>query len=164
MKITNVLNQCSDFECIFELVKQSVESTMGRRRAGLMLGLMNLPMHIGAFHAIGTNFIVMNKRLLEKIVEAADDPKLVNAYVFHILLHEYVHSLGFLDERETQMLTYAISEKVLGKNHPATIIGKYGIASVLPRIRDQNYTDRPERIGIIEIIQDFENDNLSYIG
>jgi hypothetical protein len=164
MKFSEALGECSDFECIFKLVKQAVETTTGRRRVGLILGLMDLPMHIGAFHGVGTNFIVMNKRLLEEVLRVADDKKLVNSYVFHILLHEYMHSLGFLDERETQTLTYAISAKVLGKNHPATLISKYGITSIFPRIGSLSHLDELERIDGIEIIREFENDNLNYIG
>lgn len=164
MNFDDELNECSDFPSIFSLVKQAVEITLNRRRVGLILGLADLPLFIGAFHTVGANFIVMNKVLLKKITQAYDNKKLINAYIFHILLHEYVHSLGFLDERLTRDLTYAISERVLGEDHVATQMARYGISRVFPDIRIEYSDPRTEIPARIEIIDDFERDNLSYIG
>jgi len=156
------LNECSDFSCIFELVKASVEITLDRRRVGLILGLSDLPNYIGAFHQIGSNFIVMNKRLLREVM-GTGNKRLINSYIFHVLLHEYIHSLGCIDERKTQMLTHGISEKVLGPEHPATMIAKHGIGSVFSNIKNLEHYE-PRRIKDIEIIEDFERDNLNYFG
>jgi hypothetical protein len=156
------LDGCSNYACIFELVKEAVEKTMNKRRAGLILGLTNLPNHVGAFHQMSSNFIVMNKRLLEKVVESGDK-KLINSYIFHVLLHEYIHSLGYMNEQETQILTHVVSEKVLGPTHPATVIAVKGIGSVFSNIkglRHQNF----EGIEDIEIVEEFERDNLNYFG
>jgi hypothetical protein len=71
--------------------------------------------------------------------------------------------LGCFDERKTQALTYAISEKMLGQNHPTTLIAKHGIGSILSNIDRLEYYE-PEGIGNIEIIEDFENDNMNYFG
>ena len=161
MNFIEKLNECSDFPCILELVKAAVEVTLNRRRVGLILGLSNLPNYIGAFHQMGSNFIVMNKRLLKEVIKSGNR-KLINAYIFHILLHEYIHSLGYTNEQETQILTHAISEKVLGSDHPATKIARYGIGSVLSGIRLEHHN--PQRIKDIEIVNDFETDNLNYIG
>jgi hypothetical protein len=162
MNFVDNLNKCSDFACIFELVKVAVEETIGKRRVGLMLALSDLPNYIGAFHIVGSNFIVMNKKLLKEIVKKGDK-KLLNAYVFHILLHEYIHSLGCIDEEKTQILTYAISERVLGPNHPSTLIAKYGISYVFSRLSEFEFHE-PEEMTNFEIIDDFERDNLNYFG
>jgi len=162
MGFVDRLNECSDFPCIFQLVKSAVEITIGRRRVGLILGLTDLPNYVGAFHQMGSNFIVMNKRLLEEVI-GSGNRKLINAYIFHILLHEYIHSLGYMNEQKTQLLTHAISEKVLGPNHPATLIAKHGIGSVFSGIRRLEHHE-PRRIRDIEIIEDFETDNLNYFG
>jgi hypothetical protein len=164
MDFNDELNECSDFPSIFGLVKQAVEITLNRRRVGLMLGLADLPPFIGAFHAVGSNFIVMNKTLLKEITQTYENKKLTNAYIFHILLHEYIHSLGFLDERLTRDLTYAISERVFGEDHVATQMARYGIARVFPDIKLEYSDPRAEMPASIEIINDFERDNLSYIG
>jgi len=162
MDFVDRLNDCSDFSCIFQLVKSAVEINTGRRRVGLILGLSDLPNYIGAFHQMGSNFIVMNKRLLKEVIRSGNR-KLINAYIFHTLLHEYIHSLGHMNEQKVQLLTLLISEKTLGSDHPATLIAKYGIGSVFSNI-DRLEHHEPRRIKNIEIVEDFERDNLNYFG
>ncbi len=164
MSFADELNKCSDFACIFDLVKRSVEITLNKRRVGLILGLTKLPSFIGAFHTVGSNFIVMNKTLLEQITNSYKNRRLVNAYIFHVLLHEYIHSLGYLDERLTRDLTYAISERVFGEEHPTTQIARYGVGQVFKNIRMEYPDPRVEISTKIEIVDDFEKDNLSYFG
>ena len=86
---------------IFELVKSLVLKSMKRSRGGLMLGIANLgnnPQgYFGGFFTTGSNVIVLNKIPLERIMETR--PELYKPYVFHVLLHEYIHSLGFLDPK-----------------------------------------------------------------
>jgi len=165
MNFVKGLNDCSDFACIFDLVKQAAEITMNKRRVGLILGLSELPMFIGAYHGVGSNFIVMNKKLLNEVIRRARDKRLVNSYIFHVLLHEYIHSLGFIDEKETQYMTYVVSAKVLGENHPATQMAKYGINSVFSGVGTLNHFESKRDISeIIEIIEDFERENMSYFG
>ena len=160
MNISIELDECGDFSCIFKLVKIAVKRTTGRGRVGLILGLSNLPNHIGALHQIGSNFIIMNKNLLEKVLQTGDK-KLINAYIFHILLHEYIHSLGYVNEQETEIITHAISEEVLGAQHPATLIARYGLGYVIRNISGIEN----QRLGRgIEIIKDLETDNLNYFG
>jgi len=162
MNFVEKLNECSDFRSIFELVKSAVENTIGKKRVGLVLGLTDLPSFVGAFHQVGSNFIVMNKRLLNEVLETGN-AKLINAYIFHILLHEYIHSLGFLNEQETSILTYEISKKFFGEEHPTTLIARYGIGYFLSSIERIEFNE-PEEIESIEIIEDIETDNLSYFG
>ena len=161
MDFIDRLDECSDFACIFDLVKSAVEIAIDKRRVGLILGLSNLPSYVGAFHQLGSNFIIMNKRLLKEVIRSGNR-KLINAYIFHVLLHEYIHSLGYINEQETQILTHAISEKVLGSDHSATKIARYGIGSIFSGMRFEHY--EPKRIKDIEIIEDFERDNLNYFG
>ncbi len=161
MDFAKKLEACSDFACIFKLVKSAVEFSIDKRRVGLILGLSSLPNNVGAMHQLGSNFIIMNKNLLERVAES-NSKCLVNAYVFHILLHEYIHSLGYANEQDTQILTHAVSEKTLGSDHPATKIARYGIGSVLSRAPAMVYHD-PKDKGI-ELVKDFEDDNLNYFG
>lgn len=122
-----------------------------------MLGITDLPLHVGAFHAVPSNFIMLNRKLLNAIMQY--DRQAVNAYVFHVLLHEYLHTLGFLNEEEVGILAYVISKKYLGEQHTATLIAKYGISSVFPQLQINPREDRT-----IEIVEDFDDENLSYIG
>jgi len=162
MNLADKLNECSGFPCIFGVVKAAVEKTMGERRGGLLLGLTDLPSYIGAFHQVGSNFIVMNKGLLKDVLKTGDG-EVINAYVFHILLHEYLHTLGHLDEQQTHMLSEAISERVLGPRHPATLIAKHGINHVIPEAGKLEYHGDNESWDM-DIIQDFEVDDLDYFG
>lgn len=106
----------------FELVKDAVRKNEGRSRAGLMLGLQELGAtqngFIGAYYQVTSNIIVMNKTPVRRIIET--NPKLLEPYSFHVLLHEYIHSLGFLDEEITKEKTYEITKKYFGQRHIAT--------------------------------------------
>lgn len=112
-KYINRLDQCDDYSQIIEIVKEVVKKSINRRRAGLILGLSDLPTHIGAMYQVGSNFILVNRILLNEVKRTSDN-QIKNAYIFHILLHEYIHSLGLIDEQKTQSLAYSISKEALG--------------------------------------------------
>ena len=102
MNLVESLDKCDDFSCVFEIVRRCVDKFLGKRRNGLMLSLTDLPLHIGAFHAVPSNVIMINRKLLNAIMHY--DKRLVNAYVFYVLLHEYLHTLGLMDEEEVGAL------------------------------------------------------------
>jgi len=108
----------------FEQVKDAVRKNEGRSRAGLMLGLQELGASqngfIGAYYQVASNIIVINKTPIRRIIET--NPKLLEPYSFHVLLHEYIHSLGFLDEEVTKEKTYEITKKYFGEKHIATAL------------------------------------------
>jgi hypothetical protein len=112
--VSEGLDRSFNFSEVFQLVKKSVKSSLGKRRTGLMLGLADLPEYIGAFHQMGSNFIVMNRSLLDQVTHIAKDRQTLNAYVFYTLLHEYLHTLGYVDEGEVRRLTRQICARVLG--------------------------------------------------
>lgn len=39
-------------------------------------------------------------------------PELMKPYVFVVLLHEYIHSLGYLDENSVRQLTHKITKQI----------------------------------------------------
>ena len=82
-----------------------------------MLGMANLGNHpqgfFGGFFTTGSNVIVLNKIPLQRIKETL--PELYKPYVFHVLLHEYIHSLGHLDVAEVKPRVYAITRAALEK-------------------------------------------------
>ncbi|MFW6194555.1 MAG: hypothetical protein ACOC5L_03440 [Halobacteriota archaeon] len=153
----NRLDQCDDYCDIFEIVKEVVENSIGRRRAGLILGLSDLPTHIGAMYQVGSNFILVNRILLNE-VKRTSDKELRNAYIFHILLHEYIHSLGLIDEKKTQSLTYSICREALGENHPSTLMARDGIGHYFSFAGLRG----PNELTEIELVKDFERENLGY--
>jgi hypothetical protein len=109
---------------IFEVVKAAVWECERMSRGGLMLGLANLGNHpggfFGAFYPMGSNVIVMNKIPLERIKETRTE--LYKPYVFHVLLHEYLHTLGYMSESGVRQMAFEITKEVFGEKHLATMI------------------------------------------
>jgi hypothetical protein len=87
-----------------------------------MLGLQELGASlsgfVGAYYPVTSNIIVVNKTPLKRITET--NTKMLKPYIFHILLHEYLHSLGFIDENITRIKTYQISKNYFGDKHIVT--------------------------------------------
>jgi len=155
--LSEELERCRDYGDLFEIVKKVVKRKLGRERAGLMLYLGNLPLHIGAFHGVGSNGIVINKRLLNAISFSSSIE--INSYIFTLLLHEYLHSLGYMNERQVRRLVYEICKETFGKDHPAT---KFAFS--LPRSKIIISKFPPdEGDAELEIVKDFERSRVSYI-
>src|SRR5207244_12218368 len=110
------LDQARTLADVFELVKRAVEAVLGRTRAGLMLALADLGNHpqgfLGAFYPVASNVIVMNKVPLLRIQET--NPALYKTYAFYVLLHEYLHSLRFMDERVFRVQSHRILVALFG--------------------------------------------------
>jgi len=122
MDFPSKLDQARNLSDLFELVKRAVEVVLGRTRAGLMLALADLGNHpqgfLGAFYPVASNVIVMNKVPLLRIQET--NPGLYKPYAFYVLLHEYLHSLGFIDERVCREQSHRILETIFGAEHIVT--------------------------------------------
>ena len=99
---------------IFDVVKESVRATLNESRAGIDLGLADLGngnnQLLSAYYPVGSNIIVLNKTPLKRINETK--PELMKSYVFVVLLHEYIHSLGYLDETTARHLTHKITRSI----------------------------------------------------
>jgi len=158
--IVKQLDLCKNFGDVFEIVKKTVEHSLGQRRSGLMLYLAELPEQIGAFHGVGTNGIVMNKKALDAVTRSARTIRHINSYVYSILLHEYLHSLGYIDEAQVRRLVFEISKDNLGADHPATEIAHKGPAIMFPGVGEPTFRENSENV---EIITDFDRSTNSYI-
>ncbi|MHA1256949.1 MAG: hypothetical protein ACTSPS_15255 [Promethearchaeota archaeon] len=152
---------------IFEKVKKDVKRTVGRHRAGISLGLAEMGMFQGRFVG-GMHFppgpdIVMNTAPLKVILE--EQPyEIVWAYTYHILLHEYVHSLGVWDEYQCREITRRITEEVFKEaDHPAIILAKKGIGTYFPNLNliYRPPERRPDGISI-EHITGFDKNSYEY--
>src|SRR5438093_12673275 len=97
MNTSESLDRSFNFSEVFQLVKTSVKSSLGKRRTGLMLGLADLPEHIGAFHQVGSNFTVMNRSLLDQVTHISKYRQTLNAYVLYTLLPAYPQPLASVD-------------------------------------------------------------------
>jgi hypothetical protein len=113
----------------------------------------------GGFFTTGSNAIVLNRVPLQRIVETR--PELYKPYIFHVLLHEYIHSLGYLDEEDVKQKVYNITKEALGDAHLATQIA----ADARGFIKDLAYPGiswKPEDEGL-ELVAGFDRSSASYI-
>ncbi|MBN1762078.1 MAG: hypothetical protein JW878_03210 [Methanomicrobia archaeon] len=160
------LEEAKDLSDIFEIVKDAVRKVMKTGRAGLTLGLAEMgggeDYWIGAFYPVGSTTIVMNRTSLRRISET--EPQLFNAYAFHVLLHEYLHSLGYIDEKMTRNLVYWIAGDLFGEAHVVTQMA-IDISKFFPNLTYPATDYRPENIEHLELemIEDFDRSSINYI-
>jgi len=166
MKVDNNLNTgellTDDLIDSFELVKEIVRKSYGRSRAGLMLGLQELGAtfkgFIGAYYPLTSNIIIMNKTPIRRINET--NPKLLKPYSTHILLHEYIHSIGFIDENIVRQKTYEISKEHFGEQH---LITKFStnIERFFPYLVYPVHGWIPQLDAPIELIKGFDRSSIN---
>jgi hypothetical protein len=155
------LDKCEDFSEVFELVKKAVKDVLGRWRVGLMLVLADLPLQVGAYHGLGSNSIVINRKFLEAAKNSSKSKRKINSWIFLVLLHEYLHSLGYVDEFEVKELTIKIVKEKFTKEHPITQLALKGLASILSRNGlSKALKIKPEKP---KLIKSFEKINQPYI-
>lgn len=78
---------------------------------------------------------------------------MVNAIIFNLLTHEYLHTLGKFSERKVRQLVYDITKKCFGADHIATKIAERSPWALLKGI-PLKAPDAPKRV--MEIVKDFE--------
>lgn len=154
------LDKAGGFSQIWEIVKEAVQDSLGENRGSMMLFLDDLPIHLGAYHPLGTNNIVLNRTLIQIVEAATKSKQLVNAFVYSLLVHEYIHALGHVSEAEARGLVYEISRKCFGEDHIATRLAKESPWTLLRDI-PLNEIEVPKRV--MEIVKDFEKSNQKYI-
>lgn len=135
-------------------MKGAVKRSLGLHRVGLMLYLGNLPMRVGAFHPMGTNDIVINRRLLGSTTNLKE-----KSQVFAILVHEYLHTLGFTDERQVRRLTYKVCQESFGRSHPAA---EAALTGPWTDLTEEDYQDIEPELNL-ELVRDFEKIEGGYI-
>jgi len=119
-----------------------------------MLYLGNLPIKVGAFHPMGTNDIVINRRLLGSVASLKQ-----KSNVFAILVHEYLHTFGYTDERQVRRLTYKICQENFGKTHPvveASLTGPWA------QMSHEDFEEIEPELNL-EMVKDFERIEGGYI-
>jgi hypothetical protein len=102
------------------VVRGAVRLALGIERPGLGLGLSNLPPQLGAYWQVTGNLIVLNEGLVETMRQHARSPVELNSFLYVVLAHEYLHALGYLDERAVREVTAHVTRTAFGPDHPAT--------------------------------------------
>ncbi len=163
MNLTTFKKEIPD---IFETVKKDVRKLLGRRRAGLSLGLVEMGMKprgfIGAYHVAPGHEIIMNTTPL-KILLQEQSPPIAIAYTYHILLHEYIHSLGIFDEQQCRSITLRVSEALFEAENPALILAKRGIGAYLPNLNVIHVPPDLNSHGLsVEYVSGFDKESHAY--
>jgi hypothetical protein len=154
------LDKAEGYSEIWELVKDTARMALEKRRVGMMLFLDDLPVQLGAYHPVGTNNIILNRRLVQIVEAATNSQRLVNAFIYILLLHEYVHALGYVHEAEAREVVYRVSKKSFGEDHVATNLARTSPWALLKGV-PLGHIDAPKQA--MEIVKDFEKSNQKYI-
>lgn len=120
---------------IFSIVKRTVRMVTGKEREGVGLMLASLPATLGAFWEVGGNYIVVNEVLLEAMRRHCSNPREFNAFVYVILTHEYLHSIGYLDELSARKVTAQIARRCFGEEHEAWLLSSGDIWEIYPFLK-----------------------------
>jgi len=147
------LENASGYSQIWTVVKDTAESSTGRRRRSMMLFLDDLPIRLGAYHPLGTNNIVLNRTLVQIVEATGKSKRVVNALIYNLLLHEYLHALGRLSEQEVRDQVYETSRKCFGERHITTVIAQRSPWTLLKDVQLES-AGLPKRV--MEIVKDFE--------
>jgi len=147
------LENAAKYGAIWEVVKDTVKFTLNKYRRGMMLFLDDLPIRLGAYHPLGTNNIVLNRTLVQMVEGEIKSKRVVNALIYNLLLHEYLHALGEISELKVRQLVYKIAEECFGANHIAALIAKKSPWALLKEIPLKT-VNAPKRV--MEIVKDFE--------
>ena len=149
---------------LFEVVKDLVECETGRHRAGLMLGMVDLGISqggfVGAYFVVGGNAIVVNRQALGVIEHR--QPELLKPYQFYLLLHEFLHAVGYLDEAQCRDVAATLSARAFGDGHDVTRIAR-DFGSIFRDIIRPGYGFMPPEAPTIELISGFDRSSVNYI-
>jgi len=154
------IDEAEGFSGVWDLVKDTVNVSLGKHRLGMLLFLDDLPLHLGAYHQLGTNNIVLNRSLVNIVEAVTKSKKLVNAFVYSILTHEYLHALGHISEAEVRSLVYDVSRECFGEDHIVTTLAEKTPWMLIKGIPLNDITV-PKRA--MELIKDLEKPNQGYI-
>jgi len=156
----SLLDKAEGFSEVWEIVKGTVKDSLDENRGSMMLFLDDMPIHLGAYHPLGTNNIVLNRTLVQIVEAATKSKRIVNAFVYSLLLHEYLHALGHIPETEVRRLIHKISKECFGGDHIVTRLAEESPWAIL---RGVPLGDIEVPRCVMEIVKDFETSNERYI-
>jgi hypothetical protein len=154
------LDKAKDYSEIWKIVKTTVKDSLGEHRNGMMLFLDDLSLSLGAYYPVGTNNIVLNRRLLEIAKAMLKSKQLTNAFTYSLLTHEYLHAIGHLQEEEVRQLVYRICQKCFGEKHITTELAKKSPWIILNKNLINNISSNKAPM---EVVKDFERNRQNYI-
>lgn len=174
-QVVSAVDGAQSYAELFRIVKRLVERKLQRSRAGIMLGLSSLGVSpggfLGGYFVVGSNAIILNRDVLNYV--RTTEPRYHNAYAFHVLLHEYLHTLGWFREDEVRPLAHDVTLDALGPDHPATLIaaamdtrehGNHAAPEFFRKLVYPKFGWAPAGRPDVEIVKGFDLDATPYIG
>ena len=152
-KFRSRLETAKSYAEVWQIVKETVEFSLGKRRGSMLLFLDDLPLQLGAYHSVGTNNIVLNRTLVEVVEASMSSKRVVNALVYNLLLHEYLHALGELSETAVRHSVVKVARACFGEEHIATVIARKTPWVLLQNI-PLHAINAPKRV--MQIVKNFE--------
>jgi hypothetical protein len=152
-KFRNSFETAKTYAEVWQTVKDTVEFSLRKRRGSMMLFLDDLPLQLGAYHPLGTNNIVLNRTLVEIVESSMSSKRVVNALVYNLLLHEYLHALGELSETKVRRKVAEVAQACFGERHIVTVIARKSPWVLLQNI-PLRAINAPKRV--MRIVKDFE--------
>ena len=147
------LDCAKDYSEVWKIVKETTEYAVGKRRDSMMLFLDDLPLQLGAYFPVGTNNIVLNRSLVDIVEAHLKDKPTVNALIYNLLLHEYLHALGEMSEIGVRREVVDVAKKSFGETHIATVVACKS-PWILLKDLPLGPVNTPKRV--MEIVRDFE--------
>ena len=152
-RFRNSLETAENYGEVWQAVKDTVEYVLHKSRGSMMLFLDDLPLQVGAYHPLGTNNIVLNRALVEIVETSISTKRVVNALIYNLLLHEYLHALGEISETKVRRAVVKVAKVCFGEKHIATVIAQKSPWVLLQNIPLQTVNASKR---VMQIVTDFE--------
>ena len=154
------LSRTLDYDGIFAVVREAVRRTLHLDRPGLGLGLSALPPTVGAYWPVTGNLIVLNEGLVAEMRSHARSTLEFNSFVYVVLAHEYLHSLGYLGEPEVRRATAWVTREAFGAGHLATSLAEGDLWKLYPFLQEAQGGDGRS----VRVVRGFDRESTaSYI-
>jgi diketogulonate reductase-like aldo/keto reductase len=150
------LDNAKTYAEVWKIVKKTVEYSMRKRRGSMMLFLDNLPLQLGAYYPVGTNNIVLNRALVDVVETKINSKETINALIYNLLLHEYLHALGEMSETAVRQQVIEVANKSFGETHQATVLARKSPWMLLKDLPLAALAGSSVPKGSMEIVRDFE--------
>ena len=147
------LESARNYGEVWDIVKDTVEYELHERRGSMLLFLDDLPIQLGAYHTVGTNNIVLNRMLISMVEAQIKSKRVINALVYNLLVHEYIHALGEYSEAGARELIVEVARKCFGEDYIATHIAIKSPWSLLKGIPLEGVKASKR---FMEVVKDFE--------
>jgi hypothetical protein len=151
------LDNAKNYAEVWTIVKNTVEYAMSKRRGSMMLFLDDLPLQLGAYYPLGTNNIVLNRALVDVVETKITSKVTINALVYNLLLHEYLHALGEMSEVAVRQQVVEVAKKCFGDEHQATVLACKSPWVLLKDLPLSTLAGSQPFKGNMEIVRNFES-------